>query len=257
MPEFSVDGYGRLLDDLTARSVALHPVSAMPNPPDGPVAYLRHDIDLHVPGVERIAQLETDRGASATYFVMLTQHYNPLYPANRQILRLLVEMGHEIGLHYDLMTYPPDRAEAIAHLDWELDVLSTAVGCEVASISMHQPYEGRPDVLLESQKHLHPHDPRWAVGLTYVSDSCRAWRDESLLDFLDSTQTPRRLLLLTHPELWLDGEAVDRTAFLETSLLQNVVRQATEFVEVTVRSVWDRHPGPVLHDAREPRRAAG
>jgi hypothetical protein len=254
LPEFSLEGYAGLLATLRRHGIDMRPVSAMPDVVQQPVAYLRHDIDLHVPGVERIAAIEAELGVRATYYVLITQHYNPLYPANRAVLRQLVDLGHEIGLHYDLTTYPTDEAAALEHLEWELGILSAVVGCSVRTISMHQPFEGRPDVLRGVEGYIHPHDPRFGDGLTYVSDSCRAWRDESLVHFVGSDNPRRRLLLLTHPEVWLDGTITDRTEFLETTLMRNAVAQHRDFIDETVRGVWERHPGPVLHDKRQARR---
>src|SRR5205823_7026515 len=112
----------------------------------GRSVYLRHDIDLHLPGVERMAEVEAVLGARSTYFVLLTQHYNPLYPENLAILRQIRDLGHEIGLHYDLTTYPQDDAGAREHLAWEARLLSSIVDAPVRCITMHQPYEGRDDV---------------------------------------------------------------------------------------------------------------
>jgi hypothetical protein len=258
LPDFSVESYRTLLHTLTERGVELAPVSAMPEPNPGRVAYLRHDIDLHVPGVEPMAAAEAEMGAQATYFVLVTQYYNPLYPPNRAVLRELVAMDHEIGLHYDLMTYPTDPDEALAHLEWEIGVLSGAVGAPVRCISMHQPYQGKPDLFRELAPYIHPHNPAYGQNLTYVSDSCRGWRDESLLDFVNGDDPQGRLLLLAHPESWLDGSLTDRMSYLDRIVMPNAVRLAHDFVDVTVRGVWENHPGAAMHDAREAgRRPAG
>ena len=250
LPSFGLDDYERLLMSLEDNGYQIGPVGGMPEPATGRRAYLRHDIDLHVPGVERMAEVEAVLGVRSTYLVLLTQHYNPLYPENRDLLRYIRDLGHEIGLHYDLTTYPLDDAAARSHLEWEISLLSSIVAAPVRCISMHQPYEGRDDVFKSSSGYVHPHDPALGDDLLYVSDSCRAWRDESLLRCLGDA-APRRLLLLTHPELWLDGAVTDRVEYLETVLLDNAIRQHRAFVDSTVRAVWQRHPGPRLHDARE------
>ena len=255
LPAFSVEDYERLLVGLADAGRTLRPVSEMALDQPGPSAYLRHDIDLHLPGIERMAETEAMLGARSTWLVLPTQHYNPLHPENRAILRHLVDLGHEIGLHYDLSTYPLDAAAARQHLDWEISLVSRIAGTPVRCISMHQPYEGRDDVFRSGSGYIHPHDPAFGTDLVYVSDSCRAWRDERLLDCL-RPDGPRRLLLLTHPELWLDGSITDRTAYLDTVLAPNTAAQQVRFVDHTVRGVWARHPGPPLHDAREARPVA-
>lgn len=256
LPGFGLDHYDEWLRLLAGNGYEFRTVGQMPEPVDDKAAYLRHDIDLHVTGVERMAEVEAALGARSTYFVLLTQHYNPLYPQNRAVLRRLVELGHEIGLHYDLTTYPVEDTALRRHLQWEIELLSAVVDVPVSTISMHQPFEGRDDVLRATDDFVHPHDPRLGADLLYVSDSCRAWRDESLLRCLGA-DAPRRLLLLTHPELWLDGGVHDRIQFLETVLLPNTTAQPAAFVDQTVRGVWQRHPGPPLHDAREAARGAG
>jgi len=69
-----------MLDELSARGYELLSVEAMPATEDRKAVYLRHDVDLHIPGIERIAAVESDLGVSATYFVPLSLHFNPAYP---------------------------------------------------------------------------------------------------------------------------------------------------------------------------------
>ena len=250
LPEFTLDDYTVLLHGLRKAGYELAPVGAMPEPVTMPTAYLRHDIDLHVTGVDAMAEREADLDAQATYYVMVSQHYNPGYPPNALVLRHIKDLGHEIGLHYDLSDYPSDAHAARARLDHELDYLQEIIGCVVTTISMHQPGLGGDDPFRHIEGFVHPHDPNLAADLLYVSDSCRAWRDESLLTCLRDA-VPRRLLLLTHPEVWLAPEALSRMEFLDTVLRANVLRQHEQFIDEVVRGVWERHPGPALHDRRQ------
>jgi hypothetical protein len=250
MPDFTLAAYRELLRDLTGAGYALAPVTAMAEPAPGRVAYLRHDIDLHVPGVERMAQAEAEAGARSTYYVMVSQHYNPFYPPNRAILREVADLGHELGLHYDLVDYPADPVAARRRLDAEVAMVGELAGRPVTTISMHQPGLSGVDPYRETDAYVHPHDPRLGEGLLYVSDSCRAWRDETLLGCF-GPQPPARLLLLTHPETWLGPAGTVRTVFLDDHLTPAAVEQHRQFFDVTVRRLWATHAGPALHDARE------
>lgn len=247
LPGFSVPAYRAFLEAAQAAGVALAPVEDMPDW-DGATRtlYLRHDVDLHVPGIERIAAVETALGVRATYFVPLTLHFNPAYPPNREILRGLLGDGHRIGLHYDLQTYPWELEAAWAHLDFEVEYLGGIVGAPVESICMHFPWGGRDDVFRASDRYVHPHA---FEGVVYVSDSCRAWRDENLLGVLDP-RGPRRLLLNTHPELWLGGMDEDRYEFLRGTLHDNTIAQHSSYVLDHMEPAWRAHPAPGLHDAR-------
>lgn len=250
LPAFSPAGYRTLLEQLQAAGFALRPVEAMANPA-APVAYLRHDVDLHLRGIDEIARIEAGLGAGATYFVALTQPYNPALAGNRAVLTQLVALGHRIGLHYDLATYPRDHDAARAHLWQEIRSLQQLVEAPVASICMHNPWEAEPDLFAASVPDglLHPHAPRFA-SVRYVSDSCRAWRDEALLDYLRDPEAGN-LLLGTHPELWLGSAQDDRLTFLHSTLMDAATADARELLLDSVLPSWRRHPAARRHDERE------
>jgi len=254
LPAFGLNDYAGLLGRLREHGYALQPVSAMPECTPG-TAYLRHDVDIHLGLVEEMARAEADAGARATYYVCLTQPYNVFSHQGRATLAALREMGHEIGLHYDLETYPAGPDERRAHLGWELASLERAAGAPVTTLCMHQPARGEPDPFRELSGLLHPHDPRLQEGLMYVSESCRAWRDDALLRCFGPGR-PERLLLNTHPESWLDGSIEDRLEYARRVLLPGATGEAGRFVAGTVCDVWGTHPATFAHDERERRLAA-
>lgn len=251
--DFSLNRYCWLLKKLNDRGFCFRRTSDIKVNEIPKTVYLRHDIDLHVCLIEEIAQVESDLNISATYYVPLTLHFNVLYPENRRKLRHVIELGHEIGLHYDLETYPVDYSEARKHLDWEIDLLSQVVGQPVNTITMHQPHKGQPDPFRMIDEYVNPHDPRYQKDLLYVSDSCRAWRDEKLLTCF-SSKPPRRLLLATHPGLWLDGTIDDRIMYIDKVLIKKGTRQHRDYFDKAVRKVWLTHSAPRFHDEREKKR---
>ena len=255
LPRFSLDDYETLIDDLRDAGYIFRKVSQLADHTGCKVAFMRHDIDLHIARIDEIAEIEASRNVTATYYVLLTQHYNPLNSDNKRVLRKLCDLGHEIGLHYDLTTYPTNPEQARAHLDWESRILSQIVGEPICTISMHEPHKGRPDLFRQSTKYVHPQDPRYQQDMLYVSDSCRAWRDESLLSCF-GPHSPRRLMLTTHPELWLDGTVVDRIKYLEKVLIENGTRQHRDYFDKYVRQVWSNHPAPRLYDEHERQHAS-
>jgi hypothetical protein len=256
MPHFCVEDYDRLLERLMAAQYELWPVEELPRVDDRRVVLLRHDLDLHISGIEPIAEIESNRGVAATYYVPLTPHFNPLYPENRDLLRWLVASGHRVGLHYDLQTYPYDEKAAWEHLEYEVELLSSTVEAQVESICMHAPWGGREDIFRVNTRYVHPHDPRYTDGALYISDSCRAWRDEELPACFDY-EPPQLVLLNTHPELWLGIADMGRYDFAGGVMLENVLRQHRAYVLDYMIPAWKAHPAPKLHDARERRRAQG
>jgi hypothetical protein len=96
---FTYAEYGRFLDRLGDRHVVPLREFALG---DGDLA-LRHDVDSRLESALELAGLEHDRGLRGTYFVLHTAPYwdDPdLLPRLRQ----LQELGHEVGLHHDLLT---------------------------------------------------------------------------------------------------------------------------------------------------------
>jgi hypothetical protein len=255
LPTFNLFSYEALLDGLANSGYTFCKVSEIGNQTSGYLAFLRHDVDSHILGVEQMAIVEAAHRIQATYYILLTSHFNPLYPDNQCILRQIRDLGYEIGLHYDMETYPTDPGHARQHLDWEVNILSEVVGEPIRTICMHQPHKGQADPFQEITDYVNPNNPRYREGLLYISDSCRAWRDESLLTCF-GPNPPRRLLLTIHPELWLDGTVSDRMQYLDQVLMENGVRQHWDYFDRKVRHIWLTHPAPKLHDEREHRKAS-
>jgi peptidoglycan/xylan/chitin deacetylase (PgdA/CDA1 family) len=253
LPNFSLSEYAGILDKLDQAGYQFAVVSQMPFDSKKKTVYLRHDIDLHLTKVDEIARVEAEKNIRSTFYVSLTQPYNIFYFENQLILQSIQELGHEIGLHYDLETYPVDLNQARAHLEWEVSVLRTITGSPVHTISMHQPHTGQPDLFRMIDEFVHPHDPRFQEDILYVSDSCRAWRDESLMTCF-GLNPPRRLLLTTHPELWLNGDIPDRISYLDQIVMIHGLNQQRDYYDRVVRRLWETYPGANQHDLRESKR---
>jgi hypothetical protein len=188
--------------------------------------------------------MEKDLGCFATYYVLLTGHYNAMSHDNAQVLKDLVGMGHEVGLHYDLECYPKDPERSLSRLKTELGLLSDAIGEPVRTISTHEPFKF-PDPFLTLDGYLHPQDPRLQQGLVFISDSCRMWRDATLLRCFGSDR-PSRVLLTTHPELWMDGSVTDRRDYLTRVVFANATHHLRTYLEKR-GPIWEKHrPDPRL-----------
>jgi hypothetical protein len=127
---FTYREYERFLDRLAGRElVPLHEFAR-----GGGDLALRHDVDSRLDSALELARLEHERGLRATYFVLHTAPYwddDDLVPR----VRRLQELGHEVGLHNDLVTVErvhggdPRAAleEALARLrEAGIDVVGTA-----------------------------------------------------------------------------------------------------------------------------------
>ena len=143
---------------------------------------LRHDVDLSLDAALRMAELEHDAGASATYFLMTESvFYNLDSSEGVAAIARLRELGHRVALH---AVYPN------APLDERFDPV----------VAWHNPdpeymraplADGRINVMQEP----------WFDPATYRSDSNQHWRSGCPHDDLRAGAFPW-LQLLTHPEIW-------------------------------------------------------
>jgi len=152
---------------------------------------LRHDVDLSLDAAVRMAELEADAGAAATYFLMTESvFYNLASEEGERALARLRELGHRIGLH---AVYPRAR------LDERFEPVVAWHNPDPEYMSA--PVDGALNVMEE----------RWFSPGTYRSDSNQHWRSGCPHEELRAGAFPW-LQLLTHPEIWAyPGETMGET----------------------------------------------
>jgi hypothetical protein len=144
---------------------------------------LRHDVDLSLDAALRLAELEYDTGAAATYFLMTESvFYNLASSEGVAALKRLRALGHRIGLH---AVWP--RRELDARFDpvvaWhnpDPEYMSAALDKSIANVM----------------------EPRFFSPERYRSDSNQHWRSGCPHDALARGEFDW-LQLLTHPEIWV------------------------------------------------------
>lgn len=248
LPSFTVDGYKNLVDRVVSDGFQVKPVSAMPVMQENCI-YFRHDLDFSVVLSTPIAEIENAAGITATYFVLLSGHYNPFHQETVAAIKTIKRLGHEIGLHYDLKNWPANIYDATKKLKNEIEMLESITESKVESIVMHEPFRGGDDFFAIDPSILGLVNPTFFQknysNLCYVSDSCRAWRDENLLRFMERSLPQKSLMLNTHPELWLATRKKDRINYLESELAPAAMKSIREYYTETVKSVWETHHAAV------------
>jgi hypothetical protein len=166
----------------------------------------RHDVDLSVHRAFRMARIEREEGAASTFFLLLhSEFYNLLEREIAKRIRLIVAMGHYIGLHFDPSFYggrlQPDQIKR--NLANEKRILEELVDKPVRAFSLHDP---KPAILRALAKDkiagmINVYGPEIRSRYTYCSDSNGYWRHERLADLLQESGHAR-LHVLTHPEWW-------------------------------------------------------
>ena len=155
--------------------------------------FLRHDVDMSLAAALAMAELEAERGATATYFLMTRSDFYNLDGADgaRAIPRLR-ELGHRVGLH----AVSPDTT-----LDDRFDRV----------IAWHTP---DPATMSEPFAHAtNTYAPPWFDPAAYRSDSNQSWRGGCPHAEIAAGAYPW-LQLLIHPEIWVYEGATMRETML-------------------------------------------
>jgi peptidoglycan/xylan/chitin deacetylase (PgdA/CDA1 family) len=246
LPPFTMDGYRNLLHEMKDSGFELRPIYALPDRQENSV-YLRHDLDFSAALSTRIAEIEHEAGVSATYFVLLSGPYNPFNEESVAAILRIGSLGHEIGLHYDLTNWPQLRQAAQAKLNAEIQILESLSEIKINSIVMHQPSLGGEDYFATADASwINPtYYQRADASLCYVSDSCRAWRDDTLVKFLKRELPQTRMMLNTHPESWLAEKRMNRISYLEKVLAPAANQSANDYFLKTVKNLWETQPAAV------------
>ena len=174
---FDLEHYRELLGAARAGGYRFACFDRAPEPGD---LLLRHDVDLSLEAALRIAELEAESGAVATYFLMTRgEFYNLASPSGERALARLRELGHRVGLH---PVWP--RVE----LDGRFDPV----------VAWHNP---DPEYMCEPvEEAVNVMEPPWAD--VYLSDSNQHWRQGCPHEEL-AAGAFERLQLLIHPEIWV------------------------------------------------------
>lgn len=159
----------------------------------------RHDIDFSPRHALKLAALEYVLDLSATYFVSLHRpHYSPLTSEMRKTIHTLIELGHDLGLHYE--------AE-FDNLVAEIAMLEHYLDCKIVAIARHNPFGHHFDIDKQSKPKnvVDAYSDEIMQEFKYISDSSGIWREGCWHGHIGKRD---KLQVLTHPEWW-DSETVD------------------------------------------------
>lgn len=207
LDSFTYAAYRALVGRLARTHALLRFVDVKDGLPAQPFVILRHDVDYSPRAALELAKLEAAEGWRSTYFLLPSgPYYNLLEPETASLPRQLVDLGHEVGLHYDvrlLRVLPAHDGDRL--LEAQVDLLISLGVPHVVSIARHQPALTGEDPFGLRTDYLNAYHPRFIRDMTYVSDSCRAWRDAAW-QLLAEGPLPDRLQLLLHPVNWAQAD---------------------------------------------------
>ena len=209
---FELAHYRELLDAAQAGGYRFATFDEAPGAGD---VILRHDVDLALDAALRMAELESDAGAVATYFLMTRSvFYNLASPEGERVLARLRELGHRVGHH---AVHP--------HIDLDERFDRVVAWHNPDPEFMREPLDGAVNVMAEP----------WFSPEHYRSDSNRHWRSGCPHEALRRGEL-EWLQLLTHPEIWVyPGGSMRRTmeAMLDAERARDVERLADDRIDMS------------------------
>jgi len=165
---------------------------------------LRHDVDWSPQRARRLGEIEAELGATSTFFFLLSNpFYNLFHEPHREVVAELLEMGHNVGLHFSTHQYwdsEPDNGNLSKVVNRERRILSELIDTRVDTVAFHIP----PEWILKREfvGFVSTYEPRFFDDIAYRSDSNQRWREEPPFD----GGVPQKLQLLAHPGLWGDSD---------------------------------------------------
>jgi hypothetical protein len=184
---------------------------------------LRHDIDFSIDSALIMAALEHNMGIRSTYFILLhSTFYNPLTEDSIKKLSEFVEMGHEIGLHYD-----PN----FAMVQNEVELLTGYLDTKIQVIAKHRPATNKKDI--EKPRGLiDAYDPKFTKEIKYISDSAQYWREGCMCHHVGVDD---KMQILVHPEWW--GEKTLSSDNILTLIKSSINKDVGRRIRTTVEGL--------------------
>ncbi|MDB9744222.1 methyltransferase domain-containing protein [Fibrobacterales bacterium] len=184
---FSIEKYQNFLKEILKQNRVIVNFENFFDQPNTKKLLLRHDVDFNISDAHKMAKIESELGIKSTYFILISGNmYNPFSSKNIKLIKDIVSMGHEIGIHYD------------EPLNEAVSLLEHIIGKPVRAASQHNPTIN--GTISSGKKLIDAYDKRIfeEFNFTYVSDSGKQWREHNL----DSSLGINNLYLLIHPESW-------------------------------------------------------
>ena len=158
---------------------------------------MRHDVEFSLDDALTIARADHDAGVRSSFFLQLGSDYNIFENDSVPLVREILDLGHDIGLHYDVEQLEMSSAEPADLARRMIDLIETFWSTRVWAVSPHMPM--RSGRRLEIPGVVDAYDPLYFTEIKYVSDSTQVWREGVVTRLLDDHA---RIQLLTHEYYW-------------------------------------------------------
>lgn len=196
---------------------------------------LRHDVDFSLEYALELAKKEAENKIKSTYFILFNgEYYNPFDKKNSKIIREIINLGHEIGLHYDTSFLPKSSKKEIEIIKKEIEMLEIITHKKIISVAQHVPSETRKIFTnLEKEGYIDSRNPKIIKEVKYISDSSHYWREGCMCQ---NVRKYDRLQILTHPIWWVNSNKRDSSLLeFENKEKQEIEKKLREYKEMVNR----------------------
>jgi hypothetical protein len=200
---------------------------------------LRHDIDSSPRYALQMARLERRLGVQSSFYILMhSLHYNPAASPHWDALREIVDMGFEVGLHYETDFFENRQLDPLQGVLKDVEALEAILHLKILSVSQHRPAS---NTFLQrlNEFYVDAYNEDLMHNVLYISDSGFKWRDKSLLELLG---TADRIHALIHPLTWsFDGLDMAATYRRMSTEIEREIRASFEdFTSSTNRYLLER-----------------
>lgn len=202
--DFTEDAYRKLIQRVK-RTYKFDYFTNFDSVREYPTVLWRHDIDMSPHRAARIAEIEYEEDVSSTYFLHLHSAFYNLFEENVvEQINKIIDVGHPLGLHYDIAFYqkPSKYFAPFDLIEEERDLIWDVFGRKPMAISFHNPSFLNIDipVCYKIDSMVNASSAFIRKNYKYCSDSNGVWGYSNLETILNENH--QRLHVLTHPEWW-------------------------------------------------------
>ena len=165
---------------------------------------LRHDVDCSLKAALKMAKIENDLNVSSTYFILFTsEFYNPFSIESSRIIRGILKLGHNLGLHYDETFIQKNSLDPTETIKLQIDILNQHFDTSIEAVSAHEAIGFPPQMQFELPKGVeNAYSDKFVKQRKYISDSAMFWREGC---FCKNYSNYDSLQVLVHPMWWSDN----------------------------------------------------
>lgn len=210
--EFLYHEYEQMLDLLIEREYIIRSYTSHSG--NEKCVILRHDVDFSLKKALTFARLEASKKIKSTYFILLsTDFYNIYSKESHDLLKEIISLGHDIGLHFDEKRYIISDFESLELcIKKEINVLEGLLGNKIQVVSMHRPSAWILENDIKFDGLINTYSNYYFKEFEYLSDSRMFWR-EDVLDLIEK-ESFKKLHIVIHP-FWYS----DKTETIKEKLL--------------------------------------